>query len=84
MEYSAKVINEYLLTVYFRKMPRQPQSLHLKTLATLEAFTACSKKFLARLLLIVPTFLHEGQFEVSGKHLKKIFSCNTVRFFLPN
>jgi len=70
-------MNEYLLTVYFLSIPRQPHSLHLYRFATLESLIDVSSKFLVLLLLIVPILPQDGHFDVSGKDLKNILSCNT-------
>lgn len=69
-------MKEYLLTVYFLSIPRQPHSLHLYRFATRESLIEDSKKFFVLLLRIVPILPQEGHFEVSGKVLKNILSCN--------
>ncbi|MCC7158162.1 MAG: hypothetical protein IT281_01325 [Ignavibacteria bacterium] len=40
-------------------------------------FIADSKKFFDLLRLMVPIFPQDGHFDVSGKDLKNILSCNT-------
>jgi len=59
-------MNEYLLTMYFFNIPRQPHSRHLNRFATLVNFIELSKRFFALLLRIVPIFPQEGHRDVSG------------------
>lgn len=67
--YIKSVTIEYLLTEYLPKYPRHPHSLHLYIPQSLVNFKNASKKLRLLDLRILPIFLQEGQFEVSGKVL---------------